>query len=84
MIKRCNSEYSRELIKNCKRGEWKNGVMLCKCKNDCRSCTAGSTKLPMHPELYAIWKLEGGTEAAGGSSPRGLKKAIKDRKMRKR
>jgi hypothetical protein len=73
-LKRCNSEYSKQLIKNCKRGEWRNGAMYCKCEGSCESCTVLLAKLPMHPDLYEKWQQKQKITSTGGSSPKGLKK----------
>jgi hypothetical protein len=64
MTKRCNSEYSYNLVKRCRFGYKRisitdgidNGIQYCRCAKKCATCEAGSTNIKMHPELYEAFK----------------------------
>jgi hypothetical protein len=67
-MKRCNSEYSYDLIKGCKYGDdrpatkWNKDRDLigffCKCPNKCETCYVGSGRqaVYMHPDLHAQYE----------------------------
>lgn len=57
-LRKCNSEYSHTLIKNCRKGVHIGDVMYCACPEKCESCVLvqGRYEIPMHPKLYEKWK----------------------------
>jgi hypothetical protein len=57
MSRLCNCPYSREAVKNCRRGYWKDGEMFCLCTKNCAECYADSKRMvPMHADLNAEYK----------------------------
>jgi len=56
-MKKCNSLYSQEQVKNCKLGYWKDREHYCLCTKHCERCVvANNPGLPVHPELNAEYK----------------------------
>ena len=63
-MKRCNSEYSYQVVRRCRRGYLKNDIFYCGCRRRCAMCSVGGMSFDkegrgshkvtiwMHPEMH--------------------------------